>query len=207
MKNLKTILIAASLCMLLPVKTKAQKRTTQFNLNYNYSIPTGAFKSDLVSDNSPRGGRGSILYFFNNRFAAGLESGYQDYYQKYPRSVYSLGKSQDVSAVITNSIQTIPFIVKAKYFPLAASGIRPYVSVGAGGNLIDFKQYLGEFGSQSSSVGFLAQGGVGIMVPFGRFSRSGLNIGASYDYAPYTKYNYHNLNSLNVQGGVVFSLD
>ena len=118
MKNIKTVFIAISAFMLLSLAASAQKGTLQLNLNYNYGIPLGAFKSDLVNDNSPRGGRGSIMYSFSDRLSAGLESGYQDYYQKYPRDVYPLSSSQDVSAVLSNSIQTTPFLLKAKYYLL-----------------------------------------------------------------------------------------
>ena len=206
MKNIKTVFITISAFMLLSLAASAQKGTLQLNLNYNYGIPLGAFKSDLVNDNSPRGGRGSLMYSFSNRLSAGLESGYQDYYQKYPRQVYPLPGSEDVSAVLSNSIQTTPVLLKAKYFLLPAGIVKPYVSVGAGGNLINFRQYLGEFGSGSTSVGFLAQGGAGIMIPFSKRGSSGVSVGASYEYALYNKNGYHNLNSMNLHAGVVLPL-
>lgn len=200
------IFIAISVFMFFASKADAQKQDLQFNLDYNYGIPLAAFNRDLVKDNSPRGVRGSLMYFFNDKLAAGVESGYQDYYQKYPRAVYPLSKSQDVSAVLTNSIQTTPFLLKVKYSPLPVAAVRPYLSLGAGANLINFTQYLGEFGSTASNVGFMAQGELGVMIPFGKISRSGITIGTSYDYAPYHKYGYHNLSSLNIKAGVVFTL-
>ena len=206
MKNIKTIMMVIGSVLFLSAKSDAQKGTLQFNLNYNYGIPLGSFNRDLVKNASPRGAEGSLMYFFNDKLSAGLETGYQDYYQKYPRNIYSTGKTEDVSAVLTNSIQMTPVLVKAKYFPMATSRIKPYVSLGAGANLINFNQYLGEFGSTESNVGFLAQGGLGVVIPFGRMSRSGINLAAAYNYAPYTKYGYNNLNSLNVQAGVVFAL-
>ncbi len=206
MKNIKTVLFAISALMLLSLAASAQKGTLQLNLNYNYGMPLGAFKSDLVNDNSPRGGRGSIMYSFNNRLSAGLESGYQDYYQKYPRNLYPLSNSQDVSAVLSNSIQMTPVLLKAKYFLLPTGPVKPYVSLGAGANMIDFKQYLGEFGSGSTSVGFLAQGGVGVMIPFNKYGKSGITLGASYEYAPYKKNGYDNLNTMNLYAGVIFPM-
>ncbi len=207
MKNRFAIPGIISFLIFFSSQARAQQGTIHFDLNYNYSIPVSGFKSDLISDNSPRGMRGSILYEFNNKISAGIESGYQDYYQKYPRAVYSLSKTQDISAVLSNSIQTTPFLLKAKYFPVAANSVvKPYISLGAGLNLIDFKQYFGEFGSSATNVGFLAQGGIGLMVPFGKMKSWGLNIGANYDYAPYKKYGYTNLNSINLNGGVVFRI-
>src|SRR5688572_30688545 len=115
MKNLKIVFLASAFAFL-SLAANAQKGTLQMSLNYNYSIPSGGFKSDLVKNNSPHGGRGSVMYSFSDRLSAGLESGYQDYYQKYPRQVYKLSNSQEISAVLTNSIQTTPFLLKAKYF-------------------------------------------------------------------------------------------
>ncbi|MEO8110328.1 MAG: OmpW family outer membrane protein [Ginsengibacter sp.] len=206
MKNIKIAFFAFGAFMLLSLNTSAQKGTLQLNLNYNYGSPLGSFNSDLVSDGSPRGGRGSVMYSFTNRLSAGLESGFQDYYQKYPRDLYHFPNSQEVSAVLTNSIQTTPLLLKAKYFLLPSSAVKPYVSVGAGANLVDFKQYFGEFGSGQTNFGFLAQGGLGVMIPFKKDGKSGINIGASYEYAPYKKNGYANLNTMNLQAGVVFPI-
>jgi len=207
MKNIRTILVVFSAFMVLSTIANAQKGTLKFNLDYNYSIPSGSFKSDLVKNNSARGVRGGIMYSFTDRLSAGLETGFQDYYQKYPRDIYKSGNSQDISAVLTNSIQTTPFLLKGKYSLLAGSMIKPYVSVGAGANLIDFKQYYGEFANSQTNVGFLAQGGVGVTIPFGKVSASGIDLGATYDFAPYKKYGYHDLNSVNLKAGVHFRID
>ena len=184
----------------------AQKNPLTLELNYNYSMPLSGFKSDLVSNSSPRGFRGSIMYPFNSKIAAGVQFGFQDYYQKYARGTYHSGPSQDISAVISNSIQTTPIIVKAKYYPLTESYVKPYISAGAGGNLINFKQYFGEFGSTQTNFGFLAEAGVGVMVPFKKMSTSGFFIGGTYDYAPYNKNGYKDLNSINFQVGVNFEI-
>lgn len=184
----------------------AQKKPLTIELNYNYSVPVSGFKSDLISNSSPRGFRASIMYPFSNKLAAGVQFGFQDYYQKYPREIYHSGPSQDISAVMSNSIQTTPIILKAKYYPLQNSYVKPYISAGAGGNLIDFKQYLGEFGSTQTNVGFLAQGGVGLMVPFKKTSASGFYVGATYDYAPYNRNGYKDLSSVNFQAGINFEI-
>ena len=147
------------------------------------------------------------MYSLTDRLSAGFESGYQDYYQKYPRETYKLSNSQEVSAVLTNSIQTTPLLLKAKYFLLPTGVVKPYVSLGAGANIISFRQYLGEFGSGPTSVGFLGQGGLGVMIPFNKYGGSGINVGGSYEYAPYKKNGYDNLNSINLHAGVVFPIN
>ena len=207
MKNSKKILLTLAAFLMFASYVDAQKGLLKFHLNYNYSFPTSGFNSDLISNGSPRGARGAIMYSFTDKLSAGLESGFQDYYQKYPRDVYSIGKSQDISAVITNSIQTTPFLLKAKYTLSPASAIQPYVSVGAGANMISFNQYFGEFANSQTNIGFLAEGGAGVKVPFGKMKTSGIDVGATYDYAPYKKSGYSDLNNLNIKAGIYFKLD
>ena len=206
MKTIKIIIASLSVLTGFSQSAVAQTKPLHLDVNYNYSMPISAFKSDLVSNNSPRGFMAGINYSFTDNLSAGIEFGFQDYYQQYPRALYPLGKTQEVSAVLTNSIQTTPVLLSAKYFPLPASFIKPYVSLGAGGNIIDFNQYLGEFGNGQTSIGFRAQGGLGILIPFGKFHSSGFNIGANYDYAPYNKNGYKDLNSVNLQAGIRIGL-
>lgn len=198
------ITVLSSICI--SHSALAQKGTLKLDINYNYSLPAGSFKSDLVSNNSPRGFMGGFFYSFSDKLSAGLAFGYQDFYQKYPRAVYSINKTQNISAVLSNSIQQTPLLIKAKYFPLASPYLKPYISLGAGANVIQFDQYLGEFNSGQTSVGFRAQGALGLMIPFSRSSSSGLNLGANYDYAPYNKLGYSDLNSISFQAGAIFNL-
>ncbi len=205
MKKIK-IMFAALGLFLISQSATAQEKNIKLDLNYNYSLPVSGFNSDLVNDNSPRGFMGALMYSFNDKLSGGLGFGFQDYYQKYPRQLYTIGKSQDVSAVLSNSIQTTPVLLKAKYFPLATSFLKPYVSLGAGANIVDFKQYLGQFASGETSVNFRAQGGLGILIPFSKLSSSGINLGATYDYAPYNKFGYKDLSTVNFQAGVTINM-
>jgi outer membrane protein W len=191
-------------CFAMPAS--AQQGLLKLDLNYNYSIPLSGFKNDLISDGSPRGFMANLMYYFKDQLSGGLSFGFQDYYQKYLRSIYHLSNTQDISAVLTNSIQTTPVLLKARYFPNAVSFLKPYISLGAGANVIDFKQYYGEFSNTMTNIGFRAQAGVGVIIPFNKTSTSAINIGASYDYAPYNKNGYKDLNSANIQAGVLIEL-
>lgn len=196
----------AALFILLSVAANAQKGKLNLSLNYNYSTPLSGFKSDVISNSSARGFNGDLMYSFTNKWSAGLFLGYQDYYQKYPRGVYNAGKGQDVSAVITNSVQSSPVLIKAKFLPFSNSFIQPYVSVGTGASIINYNQYFGEFGSNQSSISFMAQGGAGINIPFGKLSAAGINVGAAYNYVPYKKNGFTDLNSADFQVGVHFPI-
>ena len=208
MKQMRIIIAAVVLLVIGNTAAHAQSGTLRLDLNYNYSLPLGSFKSDLISHGSGRGFNGSLQYLINNKWAAGLGVGFQDYYQKYPRAVYQLDKNQYVSAVLSNSIQVMPILAKGTFMPMGGKGVvQPYISVGAGAGIVDFKQYLGEFTSNSkTSASFAAQGGVGVLIPFGKLSSSGINIGADYNYIPYKNFGYNNLSSMNFHAGVFFPL-
>ena len=206
MKKIKIIFLAVCSALLLAFSANAQPGKFKIHLNYNYSVPTGGFNTDLVNNTSPRGFTGSLLYTFNNKWAGGLSAGYQDYYQKYGRTIYSLSKTQDVSAVLSNSIQMTPVMLNARFSPFKNTSFTPYISAGAGINIVDFRQYLGEFGSEQTSGAFVAQGGLGITIPFGKLKTAGVDVGVNYDYVPYNKYGYNDLNSVNAHAGIFFQI-
>lgn len=185
-----------------------QKGILKLDLSYNYSLPLGSFKNDIISNASPRGASGAFMYGINNKWSAGIQIGYQDFYQKYPRDLYKTNDNEVTSAVLTNSIQQIPLLAKGVFKPLGGtqSFVQPYISAGAGISMIDFKQYLGEFGNSSTSGSFTAQGGVGVMVPFSKGGASGFSVGADYNYVSYKKFDYGNMNNLSFHAGVHFPL-
>ena len=181
----------------------------KMQLGYNVSAPLGSFKNDYMSNTSFRGGVGEISYTVNPKISVGLASGYQDYYQKYGREVYHTQGNELVSAVISNSMQVVPVLLKGTFSPLGngTSFIKPYVSAGAGLNLVNYKQYLGEFPTSNASGVFAAQAGLGVLVPFNKNNtETGFKLGGTYNYAAYNKNGLSNLNSVGVNAGVVFNL-
>jgi long-subunit fatty acid transport protein len=118
-----------------------------------------------------RGVTGDILYNVNNKLSVGLGLGFQDFYQKYPRALYNTGDKEVTSAVLSNSVQIIPLLAKAEFYPLGGkqSMVQPYITAGAGLGIVSFTQYLGEFGGSNNGGGFMAQGGAGIFVPFTKY--------------------------------------
>lgn len=203
----KNIIITIVLFICLPLMVSAQEANLKLNLNYNYSFPVNNFNTDLVSNASPRGFTGNLMYQVNPKFSVGLGVGYQDYYQKNDRQNYKLGESQDISAVLTNSIQMVPVMARIEYNPLGAMApVQPYIAIAAGANFINYDQYLGQFASGQASTGFRALAGLGVKIPVGKTNGWGLDIGGSYDYAPYKKFHYQDMNTVNVHGGIYFSL-
>ena len=208
MKKIWNITAIIALCIGFSMHLYAQKQTLKLDLNYNCSFPMGSFKNNIISDASPRGFSGELMYELNNKWAAGLAFGFQDYYQKYPRAIYQTGDHEVTSAVLSNSVQTMPVLAKGIFSPFGGnkSSIQPYLSLAAGLGVVDFRQYLGEFGGTANGAGLMLQGGAGIRVPFGKFSSSGIKIGADYNYIGYKKNDFGDLTSLDIHAGIFLPL-
>lgn len=186
----------------------AQNRELKLNLHYSYAMPLGSFKNDVISNSSPRGVTGDLLYNINNNFFVGLGLGFQDFYQKYPRDLYQTGGHEVTSAVLSNSVQIIPVLAKAEIHPLGSkkSPVQPYISAGAGLGITSFTQYLGEFGGTDNSAGLMLQGGAGFKIPFNATGSSGFSLGANYNMVNYKKNGFENFNNVNIQAGLYFQL-
>ena len=201
-------IIAFFVCILLAAQLKAQKGEVKVNLQYSYALPTGSFKNDVISNSSARGFSGDILYNINNKVSVGLGLGFQDFYQKYPRALYNTGDKEVTSAVLSNSVQVMPVLAKAEFYPLGdkSGSIQPYISAGAGLGITSFTQYLGEFGGSDNSAGLMLQGGAGFKVPFNASGSAGLSLGANYNMVNYKKNGFDNFNNVNFQAGLYFPL-
>jgi opacity protein-like surface antigen len=181
----------------------AQQRV-QFKIGYNTGMPLGNFK-EFIGKNSFRGFRGELRLPVSERLKVGLGVSYNDYYEKLPRQIYET-KDGTISAVVSNSIQTTPIQLKASY-DLTTGTIRPYVGLGAGGNLVSYAQYLGEFGNRESKFKLSATAEAGLTIPFNKQTRSsGLDIGAHFNYMPYNRNNLNNLNNWGIHAAVFFPL-
>jgi hypothetical protein len=123
--------------------------------------------------------------------------------------VYHTQPNEAISAVVSNNMEVIPLLLKGTFSPMGekVGFLRPYVSAGAGVNLVNYSQYLGEFPSTDGSASFAAQLGAGVLVPFSKSnSETGFKLGATYNYGAYNRNEVKNLNSAGLHAGVVFSL-
>jgi len=181
----------------------------KMSVYYNYASPMGSLKNDFISNGSAYGAGANVMYSINPKWAVGGSVSYQDFYQKYPRATYKLTDGSDISAVMSNSLQSTPIMAKTIFSPLGdkAAVVQPYLSAAAGVNMISYKQLLGEFSSGSGVSGrFIAQAGAGVKVPVGKNKSTGILLGATYNYSPYNNFGIKNINSLNYQAGVQFNL-
>jgi opacity protein-like surface antigen len=178
----------------------------QLDINYAIGIPGGSFKSDAVDKTSFRGWTANLMYNITDKMSIGVGTGFQDFYQKYPRDVYKLNEGGEVSAVLTNSIQTIPILAQFQYRLLPGKMVQPYVGVGVGGNMVVFDQYLGEFENSKSDFKFAARPEVGLYVPFRKDGPAGIHVFGAYNYMPYKENGIDNLNNWGAGVGVKFPI-
>src|ERR1700712_767798 len=141
----------------------AQDEGLTLKLNYSMGIPTGSLKNNIVNNTSWKGFGAELMYHASNSFSFGMEAGSQNFYQKYPRQLYKQSDGSDISAVVSNSIQTVPILLKAQYSFLPEKPVRPYIALAAGGNVITYNQYAGEFGNDNKTkFGFAARPEAGV---------------------------------------------
>lgn len=182
----------------------AQEGSLRLNLNYMTAQPSGVFKEN-IEETSWRGWTANLLYGINDKISVGLGLGFHDFYQKIPRRVYSLQDGGEISAVLTNSIQTIPVLASIQYNFMPAAAVQPYIGAGIGGNFIVNNQHVGEFSNATSSFGFALRPEAGVYIPIGKRD-FGINISGIYNYMPYSKNGLDNINSYGIGAGVRFNL-
>jgi opacity protein-like surface antigen len=204
MKNIMFKTLLALLVMVVGVNAQAQDRLL-FKVGYQTGMPIGSFK-DYMGKNSFRGYLGEIAYPVNERLKVGLGVSYNDYYEKIPRQLYQMQEGT-VSAVVSNSIQTTPIMLKAAYELTDKGWIRPYAGIGAGFNLVSAATYYGEFGQKKTAFKPAAAAEAGINIPFNRETRtSGINVGAHFNYLPFKYSGLSNLNNWGLHAAIYFPL-
>jgi outer membrane protein W len=179
-----------------------------FQIRYGMGLPMDGLKQQ-VSGNSFNGWDASLMFHLDHHFSLGLAVEYQDFYQKYPRDVYYYGdQNTNISAVVSNSIQNIPILLKGTYsFLQPTAVIQPYIGVGVGINAVTYRQYLGEFTNYNQSSGKLALNGeVGVKIPVSRNHRFGIDLAAEYNYLPYNQFGINNMDYIGIKGGIYLPL-
>jgi hypothetical protein len=200
--------IGAALLLLVSMAVFSQERGLVLSLHYSVALPTGSFKNDVIDKTSFNGFGAELMYHTDNNFSLGLETGSQEFYQKFPRQLYKSADGSDLSAVVSNSVQTVPVLIKGQYYFLPGKMIRPFVALGMGGNIISYHQYAGEFANiAQTKFGFAARPEAGIYIPFGRTSGAGFSISAGYHFIPFNYYGINNLNNVTAKAGISFPLN
>ena len=205
MKYLRIILVGIFSLSTFIFSSNAQQGEVRMTLSLAGATPSGDFK-DIVSKTNFRGADVNILYGFTDKISAGLNLGFQDFYEKFPRAVYKTSDGSDISAVITNSVQVIPFLATVRYNLLPQARIQPYASAGLGGAAVLNRQFLGEYPNSDNKIGFAARPGAGVYIPFRKQGEVGLNLGVNYTHVGYKTDNASNLGYLGFHIGIGFPM-
>ena len=205
MKKIKIVLITIIILLAGVINTSAQRGELRMTAGIAGATPSGDFKN-VVDKTSLRGADVTILYGINDKFSAGLNIGFQDFYQKFPRSVYKLSDGSDISAVLTNSIQTLPILATAKYSFLPQARIQPYATAGVGGAIVLNRQYIGEYPNETNKFSFAAKPGAGVYIPFRKQGEVGVNLGVNYNYIAYKQDDISNLSYIGFTIGIGFPM-
>jgi hypothetical protein len=182
----------------------SQKGTVKLDAAYKAAVPLGNFKN-LITETSGRGWEAAVLYSVTDAASVGLQTGFQDFYQKYDRQVFH-GQGSALSAVVTNSVQVIPLLLKGKYLLTQNSTVQPFAALGVGAALVQYRKYYGQFADSRSKVGFAAQPELGVYMPVGRYKRAGVQVAATYNYLPYKANDADGLHHAAIKAGVVIPM-
>ena len=186
--------------------SKAQQQRLNLALNYNTATPVSSSFKNYISKTSFRGFQGSVLYNINTSLRVGLQLSWNDLYEKYGRQVYKNEDGSDISAVLSNTMQYTPVLVKAEYSFVKEGWLQPYVGAGAGISLVNFEQYIGEFLYHQSYAKAAFSADLGVLIPFTKGSPYGGRISTSYNLSPFNKEGIKTINTWDVQAGVVIPL-
>ncbi len=182
-----------------------QKGFTKGYVGYSVNIPSGSFH-DFIGDPSFRGVELGLLHGVSDKIAIGFGTCFQDFYQKYPRQVYKADDGSDISAVVSNSVQTIPLLAKFRYYFSPEKRIQPFAGAGIGGNLALYRQFLGEFADSRNKFAFQVQPEAGIYIPLRPGAESGFSLKASYNFIPFKVDDLSDLNSIGISASFHFPL-
>ncbi|MGE7777073.1 outer membrane beta-barrel protein [Chitinophaga sp. NPDC101104] len=206
MKSIKTIIMGLALIAGGAVAAHAQSRPPlSVNVNYSIAQQLGSLK-DYADKTSFRGWNVGVQYHLNDQLAVGLKTGFGDFYERVPRAVYP-GKGEDISAVQTRTLQTIPILATAQYtFTKPDAAVLPYAGLGIGTANMNYEKYWGEFVEKENKWAFQVSPEVGVNVPFGKYSPFMFNASVQYNYAPYKQFEIKNFNTVQANIGLKFHI-
>ena len=204
MKNIRSFFLML-LILSVAFNLNAQRGEVRMTASLAGASPTGDLKT-LIDKTTLRGADVNILYGITDKFSAGLNIGFQDFYKKLPRALYKLDDGSDISAVITNSVQAIPFLATARYNFQPTARVQPYASAGVGGAVVLNRQFIGEYPNDDNKISFAARPGVGVYIPFRKQGEVGVNVGVNYTYIPYKQDNVSNLSFVGFTIGIGFPM-
>ena len=155
-----------------------------WNFQWVIGFPVGE-TNDFLDKTSLRGfaieGRGYV----SDRITVGGRGAWQTFYKDYG-FVTDEGDNYAISGFQRKYINAIPLTVNAHYY-FGYGMVLPYIGVGIGPYYIETRNYLGIYYVREKAWHFGVAPEIGVIVPFGSNSSTGLNVALKYNYAAKTK--------------------
>jgi hypothetical protein len=199
MRSLKNWILIIAGCLGIQAASAQVRPPLSVNIDYSIAQPFGSL-NDYAGKTSFRGWRAGVQYMLNDQLAIGLRTGFQDFYERFPRAVYPT-KSGDISAVQSRTLQTIPILATVQYqFTKPDAAVIPYAGLGVGVANMNYEKYWGQFVDSRNTWQFQASPEIGINIPFGKASPLLFNASVQYNYSPYKYAEITNFSTL--QGNI-----
>ncbi len=181
MKKIRHILIMlVALCGF----TNIQAQEGNIQVNYNVGLPVGDFK-DYVGKASWNGFDFRIGYAVLDELEIGVRFAYQDFYERKDRATYydNTNPRNAVNAVITRSIQSMPFMFYGQYNLELSKQLMIYGGVGLGANFVFNEELYGEFSSIDNKTSFMLAPEIGARYALTDYVS--FNLGLNYSHTFY----------------------
>ena len=196
MKKILTFLIVLITCD----TTVAQYSLWSFN--YNPASPVGDLKT-YTDATSLRGWSFEGRKFMTDEVSLGGYIGYNGFYEERPRALYDI-ENVTVNAITWRYVYTVPVLVNTHYY-IGEGWVRPYVGVGVGFYYIEQELQFSSFRISDNYVKFGFAPEVGVFVPFGFDSNTGILLNAKFHQVFYEERDIGNLNFINYNIGIAVS--
>ncbi len=199
------VMIVCLLALIVAKPVIAQQGEAKMTASLMGGLPVGNLKN-LTEKASLRGADITILYGISDKLSVGLNIGFQDFYQKFPRDVYQLQDGSQISAVLTNSIQAIPLLATGKYNFMPGSTVQPYAAAGIGGAFLVNRQFIGESPNDENKIVLAMRPSAGVYIPFRRGGEAGLKASVNYTHLANKSGNTKGLGFIGFGIGVSFPM-
>ncbi|HYG17672.1 MAG TPA: outer membrane beta-barrel protein [Ohtaekwangia sp.] len=196
-----------SIAILLLSGYALQAQENYFYLTWDINIPVSS--TDWISGTSTAGGKAGYRAFLNNeKFSVGLDLNWATLDQYQPKQTFPT-ENGALTTDYFNYIYTYGITATGQYNFTVGDGDRfyPYVGIGLGANMNEYKMYYNIYTEEDKNWGFLARPEAGILVRVGR--SFGLMAAVHFDYSTNKSdyFDYKNFSTVGFQLGIALMGD
>ena len=158
----------------------------QSYFSFNWEISKGMGETgDFIGTTNLRGISFEGRYFVEDKLSVGGFMSWNTLYDKLsnepPIEFDYDGTSGHISGTQRRTLNVIPILVNAHYWPELDGKIKPYAGIGLGTVYVEQRNEIGLTSFYSDGWGFGAQPEIGVFIPLG-YTGTGINLAARYLY-------------------------